>query len=98
MNNQQILDNAPEGATHIDGEHDFCKEGYFYWCTRRNYGDHPEAWIPDEFIVGNRSLADIRRIVELEKALATSFEFLSTSQTADYRFYEDHKHLIEEQE
>ena len=39
-----------------------------------------------------------KRNAELEKALATSFEFLSTSQTADYRFYEDHKHLIKEQE
>jgi hypothetical protein len=69
MNNKEILANAPSGATHIDGEGDFCKEGYFYWCTRRNYGDHPEAWIPDEFIVGNRSLADIRRIVELENII-----------------------------
>jgi hypothetical protein len=39
----------------------------------------------------------LERIAELEEALATSFEFLSTSQTADYRFYEDHKHLIKEQ-
>jgi len=37
------------------------------------------------------------RIAELEKALATSFEFLSMSQTADYWFYENHKHLIKEQ-
>jgi hypothetical protein len=70
VTNQQILDNAPEGATHVDGEHDFCKEGYYYWCEGPNYGEHPEAWIPDEFIVGNRSLADIRRIVELEKERA----------------------------
>ena len=34
------------------------------------------------------------RIAELEKALATSFEFLSFSQVADYWFYENNKHLI----
>ena len=38
-----------------------------------------------------------KRIAELEKALATSFEFLSFSQTADYWFYENHKHLLKEQ-
>ena len=37
------------------------------------------------------------RVAELEKALATSFEFLSFSQTADYWFYENHKHLLKEQ-
>jgi uncharacterized coiled-coil protein SlyX len=46
----------------------------------------------------NKSVSKQQKIIaELEEALATSFEFLSTSQTADYRFYEDHKHLIKEQ-
>ena len=59
MNNQEIIDNAPEGATHIDGEYDFCKDGsYFGYSSKR--------WIPSEFIVGSRSLADIKRIAELE--------------------------------
>jgi hypothetical protein len=62
MNNQEILDNAPEGATHIDGEHDFCKDGYYFSSTS-------QRWISSEFVVGSRSLADIKRIVELEKAL-----------------------------
>jgi hypothetical protein len=35
-----------------------------------------------------------KRNAELVKALATSFEFLSFSQAADYWFYENHKHLI----
>jgi hypothetical protein len=56
----------------------------------------------EEVFEGDYSHFDVlmllERIAELEKALATSFEFLSTSQTADYRFYEDHKHLIKEQE
>jgi hypothetical protein len=38
-----------------------------------------------------------QRIAELEKALATSFEFLSMSSTAEYLFYENHKHLIKDQ-
>jgi uncharacterized coiled-coil protein SlyX len=46
----------------------------------------------------NKSVSKQQKIIaELGEALATSFEFLSTSQTADYRFYEDHKHLIKEQ-
>ena len=39
-----------------------------------------------------------KRIAELEKALATSFEFLSFSRLSDCVFYENHKHLIKEQE
>jgi len=38
-----------------------------------------------------------KRIAELENALATSFEFLSLSRPLDNLFYENHKHLIEEQ-
>ena len=60
MTDQEIIDNAPEGATHIDGEYDFCKDGYFF--------DYPsKQWIPSEFIVESRSLADIAKIEELEK-------------------------------
>ena len=59
MNNQEIVDNAPEGATHIDGEHNFCKAGYYFDSKLR-------WWIPSEFIGGSRSLADIKRIAELE--------------------------------
>ena len=60
MTDQEILDNAPKGATHIDGEHDFCKYGYYFSYTS-------QRWIKSEFIVGSRSLADIKRIAELEK-------------------------------
>ena len=59
MNNQEILDNAPKGATHIDGEYDFCKDGSYF-------GYSSKQWIPSEFIVESRSLADIKRIAELE--------------------------------
>jgi hypothetical protein len=65
MKNQEILDNAPEGATHIDVESDFCKDGYYFsYASRR--------WIPSDFVIGSRSLADIKRIVELEKRLSHS--------------------------
>ena len=67
MNNQQILDNAPEGATHIDDEHDFCKEGYYFSHTS-------QRWMTSEYIVGSRSLADIRRIAELEEELKETRE------------------------
>lgn len=76
MNNQEIIDNAPEGATHIDGEDDFCKEGY-YWCAGLNlFGSSSKEWIPSEFIVGSRSLADIKHIAELEKERTKLFQCL----------------------
>ena len=60
MTDQEIIENAPKGATHIDVEYDFCKDGYFF--------DYPsKQWIPSEFIVESRALTDIRRIAELEK-------------------------------
>tara|TARA_R110000796_G_scaffold78503_1_gene175008 strand:- start:477 stop:854 length:378 start_codon:yes stop_codon:yes gene_type:complete len=65
MTDPEILDNAPEGATHIDGESDFCKDGYYFGYTSRR-------WIPSDFDIGSRSLADIKRIVELEKSLSNS--------------------------
>ena len=70
MTDKDILDIAPEGATHIDGEHDFCKDGFFF---RRNSS---QRWIKSEFIVGSRSLEDIQRIVELENKNAKMLECL----------------------
>jgi hypothetical protein len=66
MTDQEILDNAPEGATHIDGEYDFCKDGSYF-------GYSSKQWIPSEFIVESRSLADIKRIAELEKELDVEY-------------------------
>ena len=37
------------------------------------------------------------KVAELEEALATSFEFISSSGTAEYLFYYNHKHLIKDQ-
>ena len=65
MNNQEILDNAPDGATHVDNEGD-------YWLM------HPEksteTFMDGDWLYCNpqeplRSLADIKRIAELEKGL-----------------------------
>jgi hypothetical protein len=72
MNKQEILDNAPEGATHVlyqSINHIYIKfgvhiEGYMY-CN------HKKGWrvATHVFYLNLRSLADIERIVELEKAL-----------------------------
>ena len=68
MNNQKILDNAPEGATHVDNEGD-------YWLMHPD--NATETFMDGEWVYCNmqepiRSLADIKRITELEKELATS--------------------------
>ena len=69
MNNQEILDNAPEGATHVMGgncycientEDDYSEDGYDY-LTFRN----------EDTSGRHRSLADIAKIAELEKELSS---------------------------
>jgi hypothetical protein len=69
MNKQEIIDNAPEGATHINREVGFCKDGYYF-----DY--RSQRWIPSLFIAGSRSLADIKRIEELEKERETQEQAL----------------------
>jgi hypothetical protein len=70
MNNQEILDNAPEGATHVL----FQSINYIYikfgvHTESFMYCNHKEGWrlATHVFHSNLRSLADIKRIVELEK-------------------------------
>jgi hypothetical protein len=63
MNDKDILVNAPEGATHVDNEGD-------YWLMQPD--NSVETFMDGEWLYCNpqeplRSLADIKRIVELEK-------------------------------
>ena len=75
MTEQEILDNAPEGATHIDTE-----GGYYKIETVYQYEDESDCGYEDRFrlissgdwvvdhddLLLARSLADIKRIAELE--------------------------------
>lgn len=63
MNNQEILDNAPEGATHIDDEGDYCKTMGIRWVYHNRH-----KWYQFDGATGMRLLTDIRRIAELEKS------------------------------
>ena len=56
-------------TTTPESEQDFCKDGCYF-------GYSSQRWIKSEFIVGSRSLADIRRIVELENKNAKMLECL----------------------
>jgi len=63
VTDQEILDNAPEGATHWD-----CSEYMIHvhdgdW----NYWSKAAGWNETKPEEETRSLADIKRIVELEK-------------------------------
>ena len=64
MTNEEILANAPEGATHVD-------ENGFYWTLEFNrkvvFGTESERIVTNSYVY--RSLSDIRRIVELEQCL-----------------------------
>ena len=76
MTDQKIINNAPEGATHVDNDGD-------YWLISSQ--DKPQAYFygswsycePREDI---RSLTDIQRIVELEKEVSSPQGLWVTSQ------------------
>jgi hypothetical protein len=62
MNNQEIIDNAPECATHVD-------HLYLYWMVqdRDAFNWQGTGWqLISSDAEDFRSLADIKRIVELE--------------------------------
>ena len=60
MTDQEILNNAPPKATHVDDEGDYIDENGIYM------GEDCHA-SEAHVVEGIRSLADIRRIVELEE-------------------------------
>jgi hypothetical protein len=64
MTDQEILDNAPEGATHFDT----CTSTYWHNSSGGYYLICSDGSTTCNAVIGkSRSLADIRRIVELEK-------------------------------
>ena len=69
MNNKEILDKAPEGATHIDGE-GYLNANSNSWWSRKKSKWHSlcELDLQDDI----HSLSDIKRIVELEEAIKWS--------------------------
>jgi hypothetical protein len=85
MNNQEIIDNAPEGAMIFsDAENvyvkwvkpltgiykkDNDKYGFLYWDEKFKEWDYAGTIYTAKILFASRSLADIKRIVELEKAL-----------------------------
>ena len=83
MNNQEIIDNAPEGAMIFsDAENAYVKwvkpltgiykkegdkYGILYWDEKFKEWDYIHAVYAAKLLSSSRSLADIKRIVELEK-------------------------------
>ena len=99
MNGQQILDNAPEGSTHVDDD-------FGYWILSEDQNIKSQAWIDrrkgfrslsiDGFSF--RQLSDIqtivdqqKRIAELEKALGlTNIELSRTIDQVNHFFKYNH--------
>ena len=62
MIDQEILDNAPEGSTHIDEDGTYFKRTYgqaYCWVNK-------STWMTANKSRAMRSLADIKRIIDLE--------------------------------
>jgi len=57
-----IIDNAPEGATHIDDEGDYAKYGGMY---NYFYSKGLREWVQVDIVNMDRSLSDIKMIIEL---------------------------------
>jgi hypothetical protein len=78
MNNQEIIDNAPEGATHFNDD-------YVQYLRASKNGYMEQDTVNEEWDYGysnhckTRSLADIKNIVELEDIM---FDLLSLSSFA----------------
>ena len=66
MNNQEIIDNAPEGATHYDCDEYMRHVHDGFW----EYFSKADGWNETKPEEETRSLADIKRIAELESILA----------------------------
>ena len=65
MNEQEILDNAPEGATHV-GPYNYRRGGFIFPFKNGLSNSHQE---------GFRSLSDIKRIAQLEKMIELGLGF-----------------------
>ena len=70
MNDKQILDNKPDGATHVE----ILASTKVYYLRKDKNGMGYDVFISNEWVAMNvtgyfRSLSDITQIVELEKAL-----------------------------
>lgn len=75
-----IIDNAPDGATHIDGDKEYVKfiegEMYHYSCR----------WASDyDFPLELRSLEDIERIIELMEATQGLLQVFASRQDGYWR-------------
>ena len=82
MNDKQILENAPEGATHYaQGIHYLAYNSSGNWMRYDPNGIAGFCWfeannLKFEYVKSFRSLSDIKRIVELEKQNAEMRERL----------------------
>jgi hypothetical protein len=67
MNNQEIINNAPEGATHVENN------GYYLMACSNGFMEPESSGVDWDYGYAShcevRSLADIKRIVELEAYL-----------------------------
>ena len=87
MNNQQILDNAPEGATHVD------TEGRWHRLTCNHKGfmllNNDGDWDYCNPCTDLRSLADIKLIAELEKERDAAVNRVEMCNLSDWKIYQE---------
>ena len=87
MNNQEILDNAPKGATHVEIFTQIKQFPYYYrrefkgWCNKFVYDwwdRDNKQWLNSSTPTGDmRSLADIKALVAKDKKIEELVRFIS---------------------
>tara|TARA_R100000544_G_scaffold16105_1_gene7660 strand:- start:38017 stop:38358 length:342 start_codon:yes stop_codon:yes gene_type:complete len=99
MNNKQILDNAPEGATHVLFQSlDNIYIKFDVHTQGRLYCKHKEGWrlATHVFYARLRSLSDLRRIVEIEAQLEMAKEKNYTLTKTYNNLFDSYQYLEDE--
>jgi len=74
---EKILKNIPDGATHVDSDGDYCKVNGGHWDS---YNCDSKTWFDYEEAIPLRSLADIKELVRLRKENAELKRDLATAE------------------
>ncbi len=72
MTNQEIIDNAPEGATHVDNNGFYLSAGKSGYMTMEDYDGGRDWDYAHADLCHTRSLADIKEIEQLKAELVTA--------------------------
>ena len=92
MTKQEILNSAPEGATHVDNKHQYWKklDGY----KSEFFHQRSLKWVATSNCNLTQSLADIKRIAELEKGILDTVTMPKEAYDLIIKQYKEMEHKL----